>query len=127
MEYLAVVSALALLEFAVFGALVGAARGRYGVKAPATGGHPEFERYFRVHQNTLEQLIVFLPSLWLFGYWVNPAIGALIGLLFLVGRVLYFRGYVRDPEKRSVGFLVGYLSSSILLLGGLIGATWAAL
>jgi uncharacterized MAPEG superfamily protein len=75
----------------------------------------------------LEQLIVFLPSLWLFGYWVNPAIGALIGLLFLAGRVLYFRGYVRDPEKRSVGFLVGYLSSSILLLGGLIGATWAAL
>jgi len=127
MEYLAVVSALALLEFAVFGALVGAARGRYEVQAPATSGHPEFERYFRVHQNTLEQLIVFLPSLWLFGYWVNPAIGALIGLLFLAGRVLYFRGYVRDPEKRSVGFLVGYLSSSILLLGGLIGATWAAL
>ena len=127
MEYLAVVSALALLEYTVFGAAVGAARGRYGVSAPATSGHPEFERYFRVHQNTLEQLIVFLPSLWLFGYWVNPAIGALIGLLFVIGRVLYFRGYVRDPEKRSLGFLIGYLASAVLLLGGLIGAGWAAL
>ena len=127
MEYLAVTSALALLEYAVFGALVGAARGRYSVPAPATSGHPEFERYFRVHQNTLEQLIIFLPSLWLFGFYVNPVIGSLIGLVFLIGRVVYFRGYVRDPQKRSVGFLIGYLASAVLLVGGLFGAGWAAL
>jgi len=65
MEFVAFVIALALLEFAVFGMLVGWARGKYGVAAPAVSGHPVFERYFRVHQNTLEQLVAFVPAMWL--------------------------------------------------------------
>lgn len=122
MEALAIVTILILIEYFVFSALVGKARVQHQVKAPATSGPPEFERYFRVHQNTLEQLVLVLPSMWIFGYYVQAQIAAGLGLLFIIGRVLYLRGYVADPEKRGRGFGVGILAASILLVGGLIGA-----
>jgi glutathione S-transferase len=122
MEFVAFVSALALLEYVVFGGLVGRARGKYGVHAPAISGHPIFDRYFRVHQNTLEQLVVFLPSMWLFGTYVNPTWAALIGLLFVVGRIVYLVGYVADPAKREIGFALSALPVVALLLGALWGA-----
>ena len=122
MPYLAIVTSLALAEYFGISLLVGRARGKYGIKAPATSGHPVFDRTFRVHQNTLEQLVIFLPSLWLFGTFVSAPWGALIGLVFIVGRVIYVRGYVADPEKRGTGFGIGFLANSVLLLGGLIGA-----
>ena len=102
MPYLAIVTALALIEYMGISILVGRARGKYGIKAPATSGHPVFERTFRVHQNTLEQLLIFLPSLWLFGTYVSAGWGALIGLVFIVGRAIYFRGLRRRRgEARS--------------------------
>lgn len=122
MAYLAIVTLLALIEFFVFGILVGRARGKYGIKAPATSGHPEFERYFRVHQNTLEQLVLFLPALWIFGELVSPTWGAGLGVVFLVGRAVYAVGYYADPEKRGFGFLIGTLANFVLVLGGLWGA-----
>jgi uncharacterized MAPEG superfamily protein len=122
MELIACVTALALIEYVVFGLLVGQQRIRSGIQAPATTGDPVFERYFRVHQNTLEQLIVFIPALWLFGRYVSPAIGALLGLVFVVSRVLYLRGYVREPGKRALGVAIGAPVNLILLIGGLIGA-----
>lgn len=75
----------------------------------------------------LEQLIVFLPSLWLFGTFVSPTFGAFIGLAFIVGRILYVQGYVADPAKRGPGFLAGFAATAVLLLGGLIGALRVAL
>ncbi len=122
MPYLAIVTALALLEYMWISIEVGRARAKYGIKAPATSGDPIFDRTFRVHQNTLEQLMVFIPSLWLFGTYVSPVWGALIGLVFLAGRFVYFRGYVSDPEKRGAGFGLGFMANIVLLLGGLIGA-----
>lgn len=122
MELVAVVIVLALLEFVAFGALVGRARGRYGVKAPATGGHEIFDRYFRVHYNTMEMLVVFVPAIWLFGLYVSPGWGALLGAVFLVGRILYLRGYVADPSKREFGFGLSVLPVVILLVGALVGA-----
>ncbi len=125
MDYLAIVTALALLEYVGISMLVGRARGKYGIKAPATTGHEVFERTFRVHQNTLEQLVVFLPALWLFGMHVSAGWGALLGLGFIVGRALYVQGYVADPEKRGPGFLIGFVANCVLLVGGLIGALFA--
>jgi uncharacterized membrane protein YecN with MAPEG domain len=122
MELVAVVIVLALLEFVVFGALVGRARGRYGVKAPATGGHEVFDRYFRVHYNTMEMLVVFVPAIWLFGLYVSPGWGAILGTIFIVGRILYLRGYVADPSKREFGFGLSVLPVVVLLVGALIGA-----
>lgn len=122
MEFVAFVIALALLEYAVFGLLVGRARGKYRVAAPAISGHPVFERYFRVHQNTLEQLMAFVPAMWLFGTYVNPTWAAWLGLVFVVGRMVYLVGYVADPAKREIGFALSALPVVILLLGALWGA-----
>jgi len=122
MEFVAFVIALALFEFAVFGMLVGRARGRYKVAAPAIGGHPVFERYFRAHQNTMEQLVAFVPAMWLFGTYVNPTWAGWLGVVFVVGRVVYLVGYVTDPAKREIGFAMSALPVVILLLGALWGA-----
>jgi uncharacterized MAPEG superfamily protein len=126
MELIAAVSILALLEYMVFGALVGIQRTRTGIEAPATTGDPIFERYYRVHLNTLEALIIFLPGLWLFGRYVSAPIGTLLGLVFIVGRALYLRGYVADPARRRTGALISFAVNAILLIGGLLGslAAW---
>ena len=122
MDSTAIVTALALIQFIILGLRVGQARGQYGVEAPATTGHPVFERHFRVHQNTLEQLIVFIPALWLFAYYVNNRLAAVLGLVFFVGRQLYANGSVADPKQRSTGFGLSMVRGSLLLLGGLLGA-----
>jgi uncharacterized MAPEG superfamily protein len=122
MELVAIVSVLALIEYFVFGAIVGRERDRRGVEAPATTGDPIFERYYRVHQNTLEQLIMFLPSVWLFGLYVSTWIAALLGLLFIVARVIYLQAYLADPAKRTLGAALTALSVAVLMLGSLIGA-----
>jgi uncharacterized membrane protein YecN with MAPEG domain len=122
MEPVAVVIVLALVQYVVFGMLVGWARGQYGVKAPAVTGHEIFDRYFRVHQNTLELLVAFVPAIWLFGMYVDPTWAALLGLVYLVARVLYLRGYVKDPARREVGFTLSVLPILVLLAGALWGA-----
>ncbi len=127
MEYVALVTGLAVLEYLVISFFVGWARGKYEIAAPATTGHPEFERYFRVQQNTVEQLVLFVPSLWLFGYFLGGALAAVIGCFFLLGRILYFRGYVRDAEKRGLGFLIGEIANVVLLIGGVVGAALAVI
>ena len=125
MELTAIVIGIALLEYAVFTMLCGRARARSGVVAPATSGDPTFERYFRVQQNSVEQLIIFVPAMLLFGHYVNAPIGAGLGLVFVLGRALFARGYYRDPPKRATGFGLSLLSNLALLLGGLIGAVIA--
>jgi uncharacterized membrane protein YecN with MAPEG domain len=121
MHFVALVGLLALLQYLVFGMLVGRARGKYGVKAPAVTGHEVFERYFRVQQNTLELLVVFLPALWLFALYVSATWAAILGAVYLVGRVLYLRGYVADPSKREIGFGMSFLPILVLVIGALIG------
>jgi glutathione S-transferase len=122
MPYVDIVTALAVLQFIVFGFRVGAARGRYGVKAPAITGNEVFERLFRVQQNTLEQLIAFLPGLYLFARYWNPLVAAALGVIYLIGRELYAFTYVKDPAKREVGYGMTFLPMVILIAGGLIGA-----
>jgi uncharacterized membrane protein YecN with MAPEG domain len=122
MKLVSVVAALALIEYWIFVVLAGQARGRFGVAAPATTGHPTFERYFRVQQNTVEQLVIFLPALFLFARFASEAVAAALGLVFILGRALYARGYVLDPAKRGPGFLLTVVANFFLLLGGLIGA-----
>jgi glutathione S-transferase len=122
MKFVVLVTAAALLEYVWFGFQVGRARGEYGVDAPAVSGHPIFERYHRVHQNTLENLAIFLPGLWLFATYVNATIAALLGVVFIVGRAVYARLYVQDPPRRSIGVMMSFPIGLILLIGGAIGA-----
>ncbi|MCP5056960.1 MAG: MAPEG family protein [bacterium] len=124
MELPALVSVIALLEYMFFAFKVGLGRDKLGVPAPAVSGNPEWERLFRVQQNTLEQLIIFLPALWIFSLLIGPTLGAVIGIGFLVGRPIYFATYVKDPKSRTVGFLLGFLTNVILLLGSLGAAVY---
>jgi len=121
MLWVEIVIALAVLQFVIFGVFVGRARARYQVKAPATTGNEDFERYFRIHYNTLEQLIVFLPGIWLFATHVSARWAAIIGAIYLIGRIVYFRGYAAAADKRHMGSLLSMLPTLVLLVGGLGG------
>jgi glutathione S-transferase len=116
MEYIALVTLLLVIQYMVFIMLVGAARGKTGIKAPAVTGDESFERAYRVQMNTLEQLMVALPALWVSGIYFDALVAALLGLAFFLGRVMYRAGYVKDPEKRGIGFGIGFLA-----ILGLIG------
>lgn len=122
--YVAVVTALALLVYLWTVIGVGAARRKSGIKAPTMTGDPLLERAVRVQANTLEWLPIFLPSLWLCHLFWQPQdqtgiIVAAIGAVWIVGRILYALGYVADPSKREMGFLIQFLASIVLLLGAL--------
>jgi uncharacterized membrane protein YecN with MAPEG domain len=112
---------LALLEYLVMAALVGRARGKFAISAPATTGHPEFERVNRVHVNTLENLIVFVPAVVIFGLYASALWAAVLGAMFVVARALYAYGYYRAAEKRGVGAGITGIVNMVLVVGGLIG------
>ncbi|MCC5637524.1 MAPEG family protein [Nostoc sp. CHAB 5844] len=115
------ITALTLLLYSVITINVGRARTKYKVAPPQMTGDPNFERVLRVQQNTLEQVILFLPGLWLFSFYVNSLWGAIIGGIWLVGRIVYAWGYYQAAEKRMIGFGISIISGSVLLLGSLIG------
>jgi uncharacterized membrane protein YecN with MAPEG domain len=122
MPYVDIVTALALIQFIFFGFRVGGARGKYGIKAPATTGNEMFERHFRVQQNTLEALIGVLPGLYVFSRYWNPLIAAALGVVYLIGRQVYAVTYVKDPAKRGPGYGLTFLPMVILIVGGGVGA-----
>jgi len=125
MAWVQLVALLALFEYLGFGTAVGNARARCGIKAPAISGNEEFERYFRVQQNTLELLIVFLPVLAIAAAYWNPLWVAAIGAVFPVGRLVYFRAYVREPRQRSLGYGLSIVPVILLAIGALIGVVRA--
>lgn len=116
----ALVAALALLLYVGVFVAVGRARLRYGIRAPAVTGAPEFERVFRVQQNTLEQLVWFIPSLWLFALFGSPTWAGILGLVWIAARAYYAVSYCRDPETRGPGFIIAFASAAIMLVGALI-------
>ena len=98
---------------------VGRARGKSGINAPAMTGDPLLERAVRVQCNTLEWLPIFLVSLWLFAIYWDELVAAGLGIVWIVGRVIYSTGYMADPAKRSAGFMIQMLASVVLLFGAL--------
>ena len=126
MHYVAIVTVVALLQFFWFGWQVGVARTKYNIAAPAITGNEVFERVFRVQMNTLEQLVVFLPALWIFASFVSPRWAAVLGAIFIIGRAIYARSYVKDPKGRSAGFAMTALPNLALLVGILVWAVMAA-
>jgi glutathione S-transferase len=122
MHYVHAVAMLAVLQYLFFGALVGMARGKYGVKAPAVTGDERFERVYRVQVNTLELLVAFFPALYAAAYyWPAPYVAA-AGAVYLIGRMIYWRAYVRDPAQREIGFVLSLLPVFALAVAVLAGA-----
>jgi uncharacterized membrane protein YecN with MAPEG domain len=121
MNWLNLTIALALLQTLAFGVLVGRARGKYGVKAPATSGHEIFDRYYRVQMNTLEQLVLLVPAAYLAKDTLGANVVAIAVAVYLVGRQLYLRGYVADPAKRELGFGLSVLPVIVLIVAALWG------
>ena len=120
----ALVTCLAILMYFLFSFQVGKARQTYGVKAPAISGNPDFERIFRVHMNTLEWTPIFLPALWLFAIYISDAIAAALGVVWIVGRVLYMTGYAKAASKRGPGFAIQGGAAIILWLGATGAILW---
>jgi glutathione S-transferase len=123
-HFTALVTCLAVLFYFFTSFLVGRARQKFGVKLPAISGNPDFERVFRGQMNTLEWLPIFLPSLWLFAIYVSDPIAAALGLVWIVGRILYVLGYARATEKRGPGFLIQSIATMVLWLGAIGAILW---
>ena len=119
--YTAIVSLLAVAVYFFFATQVAAARGKFGVLHPATTGHPDFERIFRAHVNTLEWAPIFLVTLWLCAIYLNDIAAAAVGAVWIVGRVVYFTGYRRSVEGRIPGFFIQALACVLLFLGAAVG------
>ena len=123
-HFTALVTCLAVLVYFLISYRVGQARGTYGVKAPAMTGHPDFERIFRVQMNTLEWMPVFLPALWLFAIYVSDAIAAALGVVWIVGRILYMTGYAEAANKRGRGFAIQASAAIALWVGATAAVVW---
>ncbi len=123
--WVAIVTIASLIFYFATGLQVGRGRARHGVQAPAMTGHPEFERLVRVQANTLEWLVIYLPSLWLCAVYVGSGFAAIMGLVWIIGRVIYARAYVRDPASRTMGFAIQAVATLVLMLGALGGAVWS--
>lgn len=121
------VTLLALILCMVVSMRVARARARLGVAPPSTDGPPEFARAFRVQQNTLEQFVIFLPALWLFALTIGDRWAALVGLVWLAGRIVYAIAYQRRPETRIPGFILTVLPTFVLIVGAAIGLLRLAL
>lgn len=120
----AIVTLLSLLVYVWMILRIGGARRRTGIDAPAMTGDPELERHLRVQANTVEWLVIYLPALWLFAIYWNDLVAAALGVIWMIGRVVYALGYAADPKKRELGFIIQALATAVLLFGALGRAIW---
>ena len=120
-HFTALVTCLAILFYFFTGIQVSKARAAFGIKVPTPSGHPDFERVFRVQMNTLEWMPIFLPSLWLFAVYISDPYAAVLGLIWIAGRILYLTDYSQAAAKRGRGFAI-QAAAGILLWAGALGA-----
>lgn len=125
MNYVDLVAVLAVLQLVFFGILVGRARGRYGVAAPAVSGHEMFERIYRVQMNTLELIVAFLPALFIAAQYWPRAYVAGAGAVYLLGRLVFWRSYMAAPASRGLGFALSMLPILSLLIAVLVALATA--
>lgn len=127
-RYTALVTLLTVALYLFLATRVAVARRRFGVKLPATTGSPEFERIYRVHMNTLEAMPLFLVPLWMCAVYLDDVGAAVLGLIWIGGRVLYFVGYSKAVERRLPGFFIMTAVCFLLFFGAAAGIAlrWSA-
>ena len=119
MTYVALVTLLILVQYMIFLMQSGMARGKGDVKAPAVSGDENYERRFRIQMNTIEQLVITLPAMWLCAHFFRADVAAGLGVMFLIGRFIYAAAYAKEPKSRGIGFIISFLANIILVLCGL--------
>ena len=122
MSIIILITVALLLQYTFFAIRAGMARGKSGIQAPAMTGDENFERLLRVQMNTLEQLIITLPAMWMCAAYFNTLVAAVLGLAFLVGRFIYSAAYVNNPPTRSLGMIIGFGANMLMLLCCVIAA-----
>jgi glutathione S-transferase len=120
-QYTSIVTILVVLFYFFIATRVPLARRKYNVQLPAITGHPDFERVFRVHQNTLEWMPTFLPPLWLCAIYLSDVGAAVLGLVWIIGRAVYYFGYVREVKGRLPGFFIQSMACFLLIVGAIVG------
>ena len=121
MDHPTLIVLLALLQYIFFTGRVGLARGKFNVNAPACDGDETWNRLFRIQQNTMEQLVIFIPATYAFAYYLNELWVLAAGLAFIIGRFLYSAEYRKDPKTRTPGMAITLLANVVLVLGALFG------
>ena len=121
MQYAELVAITAVLQFFFFGAMTGRARRNSGLKAPAMIGNEGFERMYRVQMNTLETLVAFIPALFISSNYWSALLVSGLGVVYLVGRFIYWRAYIAEPEKRGIGFMLSMLPTLLLIILSIVG------
>jgi glutathione S-transferase len=121
--YTMLVTIVSLLVYFTQGIMVGVARSKFKVSPPTTTGNPDFERYFRVHYNTLEQLPIFLATLWIFALTINVTAANILGLVWSLARIAFAYGYYKEAGLRRPGGVVSSIVGIILIIGSIIGIT----
>ena len=121
MIYVPLVTCIMLIQLFAFSLKSGMARDKGGVKAPATTGDETYARRNRVHLNTVELMVMAIPSMWIFATYVHALTAAGLGFVYVIGRIIYSRAYMADPSKRGLGFMVSILPIVVMMIGGLIG------
>lgn len=126
MEIIAIVSLLIFIQYTWFSTQVGLAHGKTKIPAPKMTGDIYLEKRVRIQGNTLEQMITFVPAMWMFATYVRVDVAAVLGVAFIVGRQLFAWGYMKDEAtKRAPGFLITFFAGVIAILGALGGAAYS--
>jgi len=123
-HFTAIVTLVALVVYFWMSTQVAKTRQKVGILPPTMTGEPQLERTIRAHENTLEWLPIFLPSLWLFAAYWGDLPAAIVGVVWIIGRILYFFGYVAEARKRGPGFGIQALASAVLLFGAFGRIVW---
>jgi glutathione S-transferase len=123
-QFTALITLLSISFYFFTSIQVSKARVAFDIKAPTVSGNPDFERVFRVQMNTLEWMPIFLPSLWLFAFYISDALAAALGLVWIIGRILYLTGYSQAAAKRGLGFGIQGVAALLLWLGALGAIIW---
>lgn len=115
--YPGIITLFAVILLLVLSVRVSLMRNRHHIDGPAMTGNAELERAIRVHMNTVEQFVVFLPMLWLFAVLIDDVWAAVLGLIWLIGRIVYAVSYMRDPASRAPGMILTGVPTLLLTLG----------
>ncbi len=127
MTWIMLIIILAVIQFMSLSFLVGPARVTYGIEAPATSGNEDWERRFRVHQNTMEQLVAFVPAIYLCATYASVPLAIVCGVIYLVGRAHYAYSYIKDPKLRAPGMILSFFPTFAMALAALGALLWSAL